>query len=382
VRVLFVAPYPPERDGIGTYSQMICGELARQGHTVGVLTARPSPDAPSEVLGSLPGPLERGDQALAAVSRFGPDVIHVQFAFAAYGTRIPSLLRTVDRLRRAGSAPVVMTLHEVTRDVESLRAAGRALYRLAARRADQVVVHTETAVAAYQALGAGLPPVVVIAHPRTELPRAEVTPAQLRARYGLGDDRVVLSFGFIDVDKGISDLIEAAGLLHAAGELGTATVVVAGAVRRRFGPLRVFEARDRRYLRSLRHSAVRLGLGDRVRFVGFVPAAEIRAWFDLATVAVLPYRRIEQSGVGSLASAAGTPMLTSNVGELAKLSTFTPFPPADPRALAHELRRCLVNDGTASTLHSPGGDVAEIVTETAGLYERLCGRRPVGAPAA
>lgn len=378
MRVLFVGPYPPERDGIGTYSQMICDELTRQGHTVAVLSARPSPDPLPEVIGSLPGPLERADDAVAAVSRFRPDVIHAQFAFAAYGSRIPSLLRTVDRLRR--QAPVVMTLHEVTRDVESLRVAGRALYRFAARRADQVVVHTETAVGAYQALGAGLPPVAVIAHPRTELPRAEVTPGQLRARYGLGDDRVVLSFGFIDVDKGISDLIEAAGLLQAAGELGTATIVVAGAVRRRFGPLRVFEARDRLYLRSLRRSVGQLGLGDRVRFVGFVPAAEIRAWFDLATVAVLPYRRIEQSGVGSLASAAGTPMLTSDVGELAKLSTFTPVPPADPRALGDELRRCLVNDGVEAAPHRPGGDVAEIVTETAALYERLSGRRPVGAP--
>ena len=120
LRVLFIAPYPPERDGIGTYSQMICGELACQGHTVGVLSARPVAEPLPEVVGSLPAMSKRVEEAVAAVVRFEPDVVHVQFAVAAYGTRIVPLLRVVHRLR-GRTAPVVMTLHEVTRDLESLR---------------------------------------------------------------------------------------------------------------------------------------------------------------------------------------------------------------------------------------------------------------------
>ncbi|HTW12448.1 MAG TPA: glycosyltransferase, partial [Solirubrobacteraceae bacterium] len=187
--------------------------------------------------------------------------------------------------------------------------------------------------------------------------------------------------GFIDVDKGISDLIEAAARLRTAGGLDGITIVVAGAVRRRFGPLRMFEARDRLYLRSLRRAVSRLGLQGKVRFTGFVPAGEIRAWFDVASIAVLPYRRIEQSGVASLASGAGTPLLTSDVGELAKLSTYGPVPPADPDALAAELRRGLADPAGATTRRHPRGDLSEVVSETSGLYERLVERRPVGAAA-
>jgi len=381
VRVLFISPYPPERDGIGTYSQMICGELARQGHTVGVLTARPATPVLPEVVGSLAGVAQPVDETVTAIEKFGPDVIHVQFAVAAYGIRLISLLRVVHRLRMA-TRPVVMTLHEVTRDLESLRVAGGLLYRFAARRADRIVVHTQRAAGALAGLGPELPPIAVIAHPRTELPPGEVTPDELRRRYDLHDDRVVLSFGFIDVDKGISDLIDAAGRLRAVGALGGITVVVAGAARRRFGPLRVFEARDRLYLRSLRRAVARLGLHGDVRFTGFVPASEIRAWFDLATVAVLPYRRIEQSGVGSLASAAGTPLLTSDVGELAKLSTYPPVPPGDPEALAGQLRRALETPAEAAAVRRPGGDLGDVVSETARLYERLVDLQPVQARAA
>lgn len=379
MRVLFITPYPPERDGIGTYSQMICEELARQGHHVGVLCARPTATPAPEVIGSLPGPGRPVSAAVAAARRFAPDVVHVQFAVAAYGTRLPALVRVIDRLRE-DPAPIVMTLHEVTRDVESLGRIGRALYGFVARRADRVVVHTETAVQALATVDSRLAPATVIAHPRKELPRSGVGVAELRRRYGLRQDRIVLSFGFIDVDKGISDLIAAAGLLNREGVLDDVRIVVAGAVRRRFGPLRVFEVRDRLYFRRLKRSVAQLGLGTRVTFVGFVPTEEMRAWFDIATVAVLAYRRIEQSGVASLASGAGTPMLTTNVGELASLGTFGPVAPGDPPALARELRACLQTSDDAVTPRRPNGDLVEIVSEMTDLYARLTEPKLVGAP--
>ena len=85
----------------------------------------------------------------------------------------------------------------------------------------------------------------------------------------------------------------------------------------------------------------KLGLADKVTFAGFVLASEVRTWFDVATVAVLPYRRAEQSGVASLAVAAGTPVLTSDVGELAQLSALPAFRPGDTEALAGSLERFL-----------------------------------------
>jgi glycosyltransferase involved in cell wall biosynthesis len=372
VRVLLVTPYLPERDGIAAYSALIRGELEAQGHDAFVICARAAPPHPPEVLGSLPKrPWGSPRPAISAAAAFAPDVVHVQFAVAAYGTLVPALLRFMDGLREL-RLPIVITMHEVTRDTESLRLVGRALYRRLAQRADRVVVHTEAARSAIEARVADHPwAVTVIAHPRSELPHSEVTGDALRARLGLGADRIVLSFGFIDVDKGLSEIIMAAGLLEQRGELDGVKLVIAGEVRRRFGVFRVFELRDRAHLWAVKRKLSKLGLDHRVRFVGFVPTDEIRAWFDLATVAVLAYRRSEQSGVASLAMAAGTPLLTSDVGELATMSSGTPFPPRNSRALASELGRFLRAGAVRPDGGAVGAGLTEIVTQTCTLYRQV-----------
>jgi len=372
MKLLLVSSYPPERDGIGTYCAFMRGGLVAQGHEVAVIAARASAGAPNEVIGSLPSPTGAGrSELLRSVKSFAPDLVHVQFAVATYGVMIPSLLRLIDELRRHGIR-IVITMHEVTRDTNSLRAVGWAVYRRVARRADQIIVHTEPARRALdRRLGERSAPVAVIAHPRAELPRVGIDADDLRRRLCLRDEQVVLAFGFIDVDKGLSDLVDAAGRLSVAGKLGGVRVVVAGAVRKRFGLFRIFELRDALHLRRLKRAVARRKLTERVLFVGFVPEQDVRAWFELATIAVLPYRRSEQSGVASLASAAGTPLLTTTAGELAAFSTFDPVSPRDPVALAAALERILRRSGDRPVRVASGGDLGQIVDQTVSVYHHL-----------
>ncbi|MGH2915647.1 MAG: glycosyltransferase [Solirubrobacteraceae bacterium] len=407
MRVLFITPFAPERDGIGTYSEMLTGELARQGHQVGVISARSSPDLPSPdrrspgrrspgrrspdrgqiVIGALPGPGRPIAPALAATRRFAPDIVHMQFAVATYGGQLPGLLRLLASLRSDGT-PIVVTLHEITRDVETLRRLGRAVYRRVVRFADRVIVHTAPAATGYRRLGAGPGAAALVAHPRCELPPAALGAGDLRHRFGLQGTRVVLSFGFIHVDKGIADLLLAVARLRNTGCFSDCRLVIAGEVRARRGIQRPFELRDRIYLRRLRRIIAEQGLADHVVFTGFVPDGEVRTWFDLATVAVLPYRRIEQSGAGSLAAGTGVPLLATDVGELAGLSTYPPVPPADPAALAAALGRALAaHDGDDSDDSDDSGhaqrasddDLAEIAAQTAALYAATIGEpHPTG----
>ncbi len=347
---------------------MLGEELREQGHAVAVVSARdPHPRRP-EVIGSVAA---AADATLTNARAFAPDVVHVQFAVAAYGTRIPVLLRVIDRIRQLG-IPVIVTMHEVTRDTACLRAPGRALYRRVATRADGIVVHTESArIVLERLIGARRNlQIDVIPHPRAELPATSVQAGDLRARHRLSGDRILLAFGFIDVSKGLGDLIAAAGTLEFARKLDGVRFVIAGAVRRRFGLFRVFELRDRVHLWSVRRKVSRLALQRRVLFTGFVPAEEIRAWFDLASATVLPYRRSEQSGVASLAAAAGTPLITTDVGELGGHSCVPPPPPSDPSALAKQLAAFLSTDERPLP-RSSGGDLANIAAETATLYRSL-----------
>jgi glycosyltransferase involved in cell wall biosynthesis len=374
MKVLAIAPFPPHRDGIATYTEMICSELARQDCEVAVLACRDADPPPPEVAGVLGGPLRSVAALAERVLAIGPDVVHLQFAVAAYGTRLRFVLRLLTRLRRAG-IPVVITMHEITRDVETLGPAGRWAYRAIAARADRVIVHTEPARRAYRRHVPAGPPVEIVAHPRARLPASRVSVDDLRRRHGLErGERIVLSFGFIHVDKGLDDLLRAAGRLERAGALDDVQLVLAGEVRRREGVLRPFEARDRLYLRRLRAIIEQERIAHRVRFTGYVPAAEVRPWFEAAALAVLPYRRIEQSGAGSLASGAGTPLLTTTVGELEQLSTLAPVAPGDPVALAGGLRRGLASaDGPRRPTRD--GDLPQIVRRTVGAYEHVLKQR-------
>ncbi|MGW3346938.1 glycosyltransferase [Nonomuraea rubra] len=375
MRILYVSPYPPARDGIGTYTHVLAHAVRARGHEIAVIAARPDPGAPEEVVGALGG---GGEAALrAAVARFRPDVVHVQFAVPAFGAR--SL--EVARRPATPGVPVVATLHEVSRDTALLRGPGRALYRRLASGCDRLIVHTRAARDTLAALGLDTE-ATVIPHFSAPPPPATGTAAGLRARFGLGDDRVLLAFGHIHVSKGLDDLVRAVATLPPATLAGM-RVVVAGAVRRRHGPFRVFEARDHLHEAAVRRLARRYGLRDRLVFTGYVPDGDIAAWFDAAEAVVLPYRDAEQSGVANLARAFGVPVIATTVGGLAELFEGSPWavPPGAPDRLATAINDLLrTTPSTGGTTRTPDTDLDAVAARTIAVYEAARGRLTPGNP--
>jgi glycosyltransferase involved in cell wall biosynthesis len=381
LRLLFVSPYPPVRDGIGDYTSALVEAMVARGHEVRVVAARSRDGVlAEEAIAEVPGPRHGVEALVAEVRRFDPDVVHVQFAVAGFGVRTLNLVRLLAALR-GERAKVVVTFHEVTRDTETLRAPGRRLYRRVAALTDTAVAHNRRAADALAALAPGTH-VEVLPHPKAELPEASVAPAALRERLGLADRRVLLAFGFVHVDKGLEVLVEAARRLRAEPRFADVAVLVAGTVRPRHGPLKPFEWRDQLHLRAVKRAIASGGLARDVVFSGYVPSAEIAPTFALADVAVLPYRRIEDSGVANLAMAAGAPMVVTDAGVLPE---YVPdptrrVPPGDAAALAAALARFLdrgpgpveVSDDAPLP---PGAEFADVVTATLALYATALGAR-------
>lgn len=383
MRILFVGPYPPAKDGIGTYTHVLGGALRAAGHQIAVVTPRPLPSAPGgapggappEVIGAL-GPGGATQALREAVASFAPDVVHVQFAVPAFGSRTPALVRWLGELshgRPATRAVVVTTMHEVTRDTALLRGPGKALYRRIAACSDHVIVHTTAARALVPGSG-------VIPHFSTPPPEATTTPADLRERFGLDEsERLLLAFGFIHVDKGLDDLVKALEVLRRrdAGLAANVRVVVAGTVRGRTGPFRLMELRDHVHLRKVLRMARRARLLDRLVFTGFVPDGDIGAWFGMSEAVVLPYRKAEQSGVANLARAFGVPVLATTAGGLAELFADSPWtaPPAAPSSLADLLRRFLTsaNDAGDGGRFVPPPALDETAAATEQAYAALLG---------
>ncbi len=379
MRILYVSPYPPAQDGIGNYTFLLVEAARQRGHDVRVVVPHPTPYTLPDVMGAVGSRGRESVKLREAIAKWYPDVVHVQFAIAAFGMRTATLLRWLDALRRELAVPVVATLHEVTTDTALLRAVGRAFYRRLVARCEHVIVHTRTAYNVLTAL-IGVPEnkAVVIPHPSVQPPMGTSTPEDMRHRFGLGDARVLLAFGFIHVDKGLDDLVSALGILNRTGavRLDNIRVVVAGAVRPRHGLFRVFEVRDRFYFVRVLRQARRESLQRYLVLSGYVPEAEISAWFRLAEAVVLPYRRTDQSGVASLASAFGVPVLASTVGGLEEQfagSCWT-FPPHTPEFLARILAEFLGAAPSERTQLIPPphvSDLESVITATLEVYHML-----------
>jgi glycosyltransferase involved in cell wall biosynthesis len=388
VRVLFVSPFPPSRDGIGKYTQIIMTAVRGAGHETRVIVPRVHPGHPGDVIGALSVARQSDLAALRdTASDWSPDLIHVQFAVAAYGTGTRTLLAWLELVKATTDIPVVATMHEVTRDTALLRGLGYRLYGKLSKLCDHVIVHTNAARAVLaDRVGTPATAVSVVPHPDIDPPRVICSPVELRQRFNLDDQAVLLAFGFIHVDKGLGDLITALRFMRESGtaSLDGIRLVIAGDVRPRQGLFRVFELRDRIHFARVLRRAHRAGLDEIVVLTGYVPDDDVAGWFKVAAGVVLPYRRTEQSGVASLGNAFGVPVLASKVGGLAEQYASSPwlFPPRNPRELASVLTRFLETPAQQRTL--PAGsrtaaDVGSVLEMTLNIY-RVTVQPMVSAP--
>jgi glycosyltransferase involved in cell wall biosynthesis len=377
MKILYVSPYPPMRDGIGDYTWMLANGVKSAGNEIRVVVPYRGPGTPPDVIGSLTALGHVHRELRRTFECWKPDIVHVQFAVAAFGTRTFALMHWLNVMRRDLKVPIVVTLHEVTRESALLRPLGHAVHQWIVKRCDHLILHTDsTRDALVREVKVPQSSVSVIPHASAQPTTvSSSTNENLRARFSLGDSRVLLAFGFIHADKGLDDLIRALGIVRDSGAecLNNVRVVVAGDVRPRRGLFRILEARDRLYFARLMRQVRRMALETLVVVTGYVPDSEVAAWFEIADAAILPYRHAEQSGVESLARAFDVPVLGSAVGGLAEQLAGSPwtFPPCAPERMAETLAKFLSttqSGGTQSAAAQQAANFAPVIATTMELY--------------
>jgi len=136
---------------------------------------------------------------------------------------------------------------------------------------------------------------------------------------------------------------------------------------------------------SLRRAAQEAGVADRVRFVGFIPDAELIAYYDACDVFCMPStERAEQFGLVQLeAMHCGKPVVATRLGtgvEYVTLDEVTGLlvEPGNEPALAQALNRLLGDPALRARLGEAGRlrvaeefSVRQMVDKTVALYLRL-----------
>jgi glycosyltransferase involved in cell wall biosynthesis len=317
--VALVTPYPPggrsdlARTGVASYAAALAHHLVAAGADVRVVAPREADGADGAGGTSLKDaavPVERafaaGPTAWPAACRAalatGAPVVHLQHEVFLYGgaTSVPGILPGLALLRGSGRAAVV-TLHQVVEPsaVDGgftrmhgvavppvLARAGLSTLQQGIRRAASgVIVHEDR-------FAEVLPDADVVPHGVADAEPEDRRTA--RARLDLGDELVVLCFGFVAPYKGLEHALDGA---HRAGS--GVRLVVAGDEHPR--------ADHQGYARELRDR-----WGEHARFTGHVPEENVGSWFSAADVALLPYPNPHaSSGALALALAYRTPVLLS-----------------------------------------------------------------------
>jgi glycosyltransferase involved in cell wall biosynthesis len=275
-------------------------------------------------------------------------------------------LQQLDGLLLPKGRPLVLTAHDILprEPRPGQLAAQRRLYD----RFDAIVVHSEHGRARLTGeLALDPARVHVIPHgvlrPAEDVPGEELQgegwlPAELR-----GSERpVVLFFGLLRPYKGIDVLLDAWRQRDLGGS-GGAELWIVGMPRMDIGALR---------------SSAPAG----VRFVPrFVSGREIPAVMQRASLVVLPYREIDQSGVAFTALGLGVPLLLSDVGgfpEIAATGAARTVPAGEPAALGQALEELLGDPAALATMARRARAAAEgqyaweaIALKTLELYGRL-----------
>jgi len=318
-------------------------------------------------------------RTLAHAHRRGAALAHFHFFDAS-----PLEWVTVVLARGFGLRTVV-TAH----DVESLAAPGRgtclrAIYRVV----DRAVVHSEVARNELAArLERGRPPIAVIPLGHFA-PAVEAGPGirDARAHLGIADAQpVLLFFGQIKRVKGLEVLL--AALPELVRVFPRLRLVIAG---------RPWKTDFSVYAEMIRT----LGLEENVLArIGYVPEEEVRTYFAAADLVVLPYRKIYQSAVLSVALSHRRPVLVSDIPGMTEVirdgvNGFV-FADGDPASLARRLREVLADPARMAEVAAEGyrwirgtqdwekvGEATLRVYRAAVAREGRRGRRESGPPPA
>ncbi len=351
--IAFLATYVPRQCGIATFTRDLVEGLRADGRPddglrVVALERRGDRLAYPPMVRYR---LSEGDRAeycrlAARLEADGVEVVCIQHEYGIFGG--PSGAYLLDFLD-ALTVPVVTTLHTILAHPTPLQR--RILERLAERSARLVSMSERGRAILVEGYGVPIDRVAVVPHGVPDFKALD--PALAKARIGVGDGPLILSFGLLGPHKRLGLVIDA--LARIGGDVPEAHYAVVGAthpeIRRRTG-----EA----YREELAAQAARLGLEGRVHFVDrYVDDAELATWLSASDIFVTSYGNAQQISSGTLAYAlaAGTAVISTPYEHAIELlgdgrGVLVPFDDAD--ALAEALTRLLADEGGREALRRRG----------------------------
>ena len=386
---LITGEYPPDRGGVGDFTEQLGRALTDLEHEIDVITS--SLQVSDLEYGTSVASKSAGLTVHRVVDnwRFGCwrgilklcqdlelDVLNIQYQAAAYNMH-PAINLLPRRKRRP---PVVVTFHDLKVPYLFPKAGPLRWWvvRTLAQRADGVIVtnrEDELRLSALEVRTSDLTRIPIGSNIPSDLPSGYDRGAE-RARWGIRPDNFLLGyFGFLNESKGAEELIEALGLLVEQG-LPAHLLKIGG----RAG---TSDPTNRKYADRVDRLIASLGLEERVHWTGYVHPERISASMRATDVCVLPYRDGVSFRRGSLLAclAHGRAIVTTRpavaLPEIQDGETMLLVEPGSPSAVARAVRRVASDPTLQARLEAGAKKLAtrfewdQIAQRSAKLFNRF-----------
>jgi glycogen(starch) synthase len=366
--------FPPDRNGGADFVHRFADALAARGIRPHVLTsARGEPASIRLDSGVVvhrvitDWELRRGRKSLRRVAdilrRDGVDVVHAFFPDSHLQARY-QLVTAVG----LGRVPLVTTWWNLglgRRSPWRLRATSIALVA----RSRALTSHDPVYLAALRHVSFGRP-VTILPVGNNIGDASGVSPAEVRARFGVTGAPLLGFFGHLDFTRGVEDLFASLALIRRSQDVRLLMIGAAGT------------AEHARY----RDIPERLGIADSVVWTGYLEPEEAADALAAVDLCVLPYRR-NSVGRSALAAALCLGVPTVLGGSEADVAPLVPdrhvalAPRGDAHALAAVIERLLRDDAARAQLESGAAEAAmlfawpAIAERAEGIYRSALGAR-------
>ncbi len=388
MRILFATDqYLPTPGGISVVTQRISAALAKKGHTVAIIA--PSTDwkfrkestdgvtvyrIQSMLIHKLkqlrysPAFLYR-KKIYHTITEFRPDIIHLETPNTIASEALDAALKF--------NIPLIATCHIMPENISGTlpflpSKMGKMIGNLYMKQAIKVY-NKVSLVTAPTPIGTAILQAYNITSPTMPLsngidleafhiPSKEEQEKFLK-KYNFPLDPMILYIGRLDKEKKVNILIEALQYI------------------KKSQPFHVVIEGKGQQMENLENSIQKLGLQNKVSFIGYIAEEELCALYSLAAIFVMPSTAELQSLVTMEAMALGLPVIGAKAGALPYLikpdeNGFL-FEPDDPIDLAQKLQQLLENPdlrqrmGKKSLELIKEHDINNIIEKIEGLYAKI-----------
>jgi glycosyltransferase involved in cell wall biosynthesis len=360
-KIAFVSTFPPQREGIASYSLSLVKALATHNeiHVIVLSSINYDEDCPEIsamkvwTRNSVKYPFSISNE----VAKLKANLVHIQHEYFLYGSPFygglfPILLLILKLMRKK----VIVTMHSVVlrsslnSEFFGRYSAGRGLATLKkifvigvtkfiGYLSDAIIVHQEIAKGELSTqYGVSASKIHVIPH-GVESYCKVLNTAYAKKKLNI-QDRIVFYFGFLRPDRGIEYALEAMKVV--IKKHPDVKLIIAGEAH----CFSFYEGEA--YVNRLKILTKELGLSEKVIFINrYIPEQELPLYFSSADLFILPYTEegiIGASGVMSKILCFGKPLVFTRVYRFSDLWNLDGMPMVEPKnseSLANAISRIL-----------------------------------------